>query len=117
MIKGFERTWGQNGGIYKITFLTILKKKGSEVNAVYYPVSLKDLNRTDKRESGYCRVKVEEKNLDFYNKKVRTKNKNFWVYAANLNEIKKPSKSHPIVQSYVDIFMNGCFQIQKKYKI
>ena len=27
LIKDFKRTWGQNGGIYKITFLTILKKK------------------------------------------------------------------------------------------
>ena len=34
-----------------------------------------------------------------------------------MNKIKKPSKSHPIVQSYVDIFMNGCFQIQKKYRL
>ena len=27
LIEGFERTWGQNGGIYKITFLTIIQKK------------------------------------------------------------------------------------------
>ena len=27
LIKGFERTWGLNGGMYKITFLTIIKKK------------------------------------------------------------------------------------------
>ena len=58
LIKGFERTWGLQGGMYKITFLTIIKKENSAVNAVYYPVSIKDLNKTDKRESGYCRVKV-----------------------------------------------------------
>ena len=27
MIEGFQRTWGHNGGNYKITFLTIVKKK------------------------------------------------------------------------------------------
>ena len=27
LIDGFERTWGQSGGIYKITFLTIIQKK------------------------------------------------------------------------------------------
>ena len=54
LIEGFQRTWGQNGGIYKITFLTIIQKKNSKVNAVYYPVSLKDLNKTDRREKGYC---------------------------------------------------------------
>ncbi len=117
LIKGFERTWGQNGGMYKITFLTIVKKKDSFVNAVYYPVSIKDLNKTDKRESSYCRVKVEGKNLSFYGKKIKVKNKNFWVYSANPGKIKKPSTNHPIVQSYVDIFMSGCFQIKEKYKI
>ena len=70
LIKGFERTWGLNGGMYKITFLTIIKKENSVVNAVYYPVSIKDLNKTDRRESGYCRVKVEGKDLSFYGKKI-----------------------------------------------
>ena len=117
LIKGFERTWGLHGGMYKITFLTIIKKKDSAVNAVYYPVSIKDLNKTDRRESGYCRVKVEGKDLSFYGKKIKTKNKNFWVYAANPGKIKKPSNSHPIVQSYVDLFIGGCFQIKERYKI
>ena len=88
LIKGFERTWGLSGGMYKITFLTIIKKENSFVNAVYYPVSIKDLNKTDRRESGYCRVKVEGKDLSFYGKKIKTKNKNFWVYAANPGKIK-----------------------------
>ena len=117
LIKGFERTWGLQGGMYKITFLTIIKKENSAVNAVYYPVSIKDLNKTDKRESGYCRVKVEGKDLSFYGKKIKTKNKNFWVYAANPGKIKKPTNSHPIVQSYVDLFIGGCFQIKERYKI
>ena len=73
LIKGFERTWGLNGGMYKITFLTIIKKENSAVNAVYYPVSIKDLNKTDRRESGYCRVKVEGKDLSFYGKKINYK--------------------------------------------
>ena len=117
LIKGFERTWGLHGGMYKITFLTIIKKENSAVNAVYYPVSIKDLNKTDRRERGYCRVKVEGKDLSFYGKKIKTKNKNFWVYAANPGKIKKPSSSHPIVQSYVDLFIGGCFQIKERFKI
>ena len=75
------------------------------------------MNKTDKRESGYCRVKVEGKDLSFYGKKIKTKNKNFWVYAANPEKIKKPTKSHPIVQSYVDLFIGGCFQIKVRFNI
>ena len=117
LIKGFERTWGLHGGMYKITFLTIIKKENSIVNAVYYPVSIKDLKKTDRRERVYCRVKVEGKDLSFYGKKIKTKNKNFWVYAANPGKIKKPNNNHPIVQSYVDLFIGGCFQIKERYKI
>lgn len=117
LIKGFERTWGHNGGNYKITFLTIVNKKNSKVNAVYYPISIKGLKKLDKRESSYCRIKVPPKDLNFYGKKVKIDNTNFWVYAANPKRLKSPNQNHPIVQSYVDIFMNGCIQIQIKYKI
>ena len=62
MIKGFQRTWGHNGGNYKITFLTIIKRENSKVNAVYYPISIKGLKKLDKRESSYCRIKVSPQN-------------------------------------------------------
>ena len=117
MIKGFQRTWSHNGGNYKITFLTIIKEKNSTVNAVYYPISIKGLKKLDKRESSYCRIKVLPQDLNFYNKKIKINNSNFWVYAANPKRLKIPSQNHPITQSYVDIFMNGCIQIQTKYKI
>ena len=45
------------------------------------------------------------------------RDKNFWVYSANPGNIKKPTNSHPIVQSYVDLFIGGCFQIKERYKI
>jgi len=117
LIKNFQREWGQRSTRYKITFLTISKKVGSSVNAVYYPLSIQDILKLDKRERGYCRSKVKAEELDFFNKKVQTKNKNFWVYAAKKDNILNPDEKHPIVQSYVDIFLNGCFQIQDKFKI
>tara|TARA_B100001093_G_C26411537_1_gene835802 strand:- start:23 stop:712 length:690 start_codon:yes stop_codon:yes gene_type:complete len=117
MVKGFERIWGHNGGNYKITFLTIIKKKNSEVNAVYYPISASGLKKLDRRESSYCRIKVSRKDLNFYDEKIKNDNSSFWIYAANPKRLKNPTEEHPIVQSYVDIFMNGCLQIQKKYSI
>lgn len=54
----------------KLLFLPLLKKENSKINAVYYPVSLKDLDKTDRREKGYCWVRVDEENLGFYGKKV-----------------------------------------------
>ena len=117
MIKNFERTWGQRSSRYKITFLTIKKKEGAKLNAVYYPLSIKGISKLDKRERSYCRIKLKDNEVSFFNDKINLKNKNFWVYAAKPDKINAPDEKHPIVQSYVDIFLNGCFQIQDKFKI
>jgi hypothetical protein len=117
LIKNFQREWGQRSQRYKITFLTVSRKIGSSINAIYYPLNIKSIKKLDKRESGYCRHRVKFKELKFFGKKVNPKNKNFWIYTAKKNNILKPDSNHPIVQSYVDIFLNGCFQVQDKFKI
>lgn len=117
LIKNFQREWGHRSSRYKITFLTISRKIGSSVNAVYYPLNIKSIKKLDKREKGYCRYRVKFTELEFFGEKISGKNKNFWVYTAKRNNIIQPDNDHPIVQSYVDIFLNGCFQIQDKFKI
>ena len=117
LIKNFERLFGHSGGNYKTTFLTLIEKNGAKVNGVYYAVTLEDIIKTDQREKSYCRIKVNSNDLDFYGRKVKLGNTNFWVYAANVDRLQKPTATHPIVQSYVDIFLNGCFQIQEEFKL
>ena len=104
MIKGFQRIWGHNGKNYKTTFLTIIEKQDAQVNAIFYPLSIQGLQKLDEREKSYCRVKVDTNNLNFYGRNVKVHNANFWVYAANPARLQEPSESHPIAQSYVDIF-------------
>ena len=117
LIKNFERLFGHSGGNYKTTFLTLIEKNGAKVNGGYYAVTLEDIIKTDQREKSYCRIKVNSNDLDFYGRKVKLENTNFWVYAANVARLQKPTATHPIVQSYVDIFLNGCFQIQEEFKL
>ena len=117
LIKNFERLFGHSGGNYKTTFLTLIEKNGAKVNGVYYAVTLEDIIKTDQREKSYCRIKVNSNDLDFYGRKVKLENTNFWVYTANVERLQKPTATHPIVQSYVDIFLNGCFQIQEEFKL
>ncbi|NDD06887.1 MAG: gamma-glutamylcyclotransferase, partial [Proteobacteria bacterium] len=117
LVKGFQRAWGQNGGNYKTTFLTLIEKKDAKLNAIFYSVNIENLLKTDQRERSYCRIKVDEKNLDFYGRKVNSKDANFWIYAATPDRLKKPSATHPIAQSYVDIFINGCLQTEEEFKL
>ena len=117
LVRGFQRVWGQNGGNYKTTFLTLIEKKDAKLNAIFYSVNIENLLKTDQRERSYCRIKVDEKNLDFYGRKVNSKDANFWIYAATPDRLKKPSATHPIAQSYVDIFINGCLQTEEEFKL
>lgn len=115
-VKGFKRVWGIPGGNYKATFLTLLKDQESSINAVYYPVADYDILETDEREMGYCRILVPKPDIQALGLKDLPEGK-YWIYAQKDNHIYLPNKEYPIVQSYVDIFLDGCIQIDKTYNI
>lgn len=95
-IFGFSREWNINIEGVNQTALGIIKKKGSKCNGVL--VEVDDLKEMDKREIGYNRVLVED---------------NIWVYIPK--KTNKATKDYPIVQSYVDVVLEGCFKISNDF--
>jgi len=124
-IQGFKRIWGFQLEKYKSTFLTIISDDKSTVNAVYYPIKAKDFIELDIREEGYCRMLISKEKLKQLGSKEKLKQLGldslpegkYWIYANMEKNIPKPSVKHPIPQSYVDIFLNGCIEIGEKYEI
>lgn len=96
-----------------------LKKHDAKnfVNGIIFKVSDDDLKMLDDREKNYKRVKLQHVDIVLYNEQ-SLKDLPVWVY---LNEFKDeesflhalPSKDFPIVQSYVDICINGCLEIEE----
>lgn len=91
------------------------------LNGVIYYVTKDELAATDKREdAGYKRVAVPAKDLVMLDGSGGVPNANIWIY---LNEFGKgkyaadyaPSASYPIVQSYVDICVNGAMEIESNF--
>lgn len=115
-VKGFQRLWGVNGGYYKTTFLTVIKKKDKWLNAVYYQANENDILNTDTRERDYCRTKVNRNDVEVLGLQSLPTG-DFWIYTINPDKVTVPTSDYPIVQSYVDIFMSGCLEIQKRYQI
>lgn len=115
MINSFMRAWGIHGDTYKTTFLTVLKHRGSSLNAVYYPADASEVKKTDMRERGYCRYKVKPKQIKALGS-IKLPEGNFWIYAQK-NKLQPVNIKYPIVQSYVDIFLDGCMQVGRKYSI
>lgn len=113
-VKGFKRIWGIHGQNYKTTFLTVIKDKDSYLNAVYYPSADYEILGADEREIGYCRILISRNDLNPLGLSSMPEGK-YWIYVRDEDKISSPSIEYPIVQSYVDIFLDGCIQIGNTY--
>jgi hypothetical protein len=119
VVTGYQRGWFQSGlpiG-YSATFLGVKPDPKSSFNGVMFLVpSDEAMANYDARESHYCRVTVPAANITLLNGQPLPKAQ-FWIYMTQDSQIAPPSAKYPIVQSYVDIFLGGCFEIQQQYNL
>lgn len=116
-VKNFERVWGLRAdGSYRTTALLVVPKNGSHLNAVYYPVDYQGMIAADSREYHYCRYKLLPSDIKSLGLRNLEKG-DYWIYARQPKDIQKPTQQFPIIQSYVDLFIVGCMQIQDRYLI
>ncbi len=115
-VRGFKRVWGFHGGHYPVTFLTLLRAPKQRLDGVYYAEDSDQIEATDNRERSYCRIEVPHNHLKPLGLSSLPAG-HYWIYAQPTNHVEKPSKSYPLVQSYVDIFLEGCLQMQTTYQL
>lgn len=92
------------------------------LNGVVYAVTEEELKATDEREdAGYKRVEVQSNQIQLLDAEEQhpTSGK-FWIYLNKFGSGDKlenhlPSDKYPIVQSYVDICVNGCLEIEANF--
>jgi len=88
----------------------------SHLNAAIYQVDAKELAATDKREISYCRASVEISDIKaLANEFVPDANGQTWIYVSMPQRAATPNSRHPIVQSYVDIFVSGCLEQEQRF--
>jgi hypothetical protein len=111
-LRGYKRGWFARSAVFSFgtTYLSVVEDRESGLNAVIYEVDLAELGATDRREALYCRAAVawtEVKLLeqDF----VSAPSAQAWIYVSKPENVATPSAQYPIVQSYVDIFVSGCW--------
>ncbi len=115
-VTGFKRLFGMRGSHYKTTFLTVTGSSSSKMNAVYFKVNNGEIEALDKRESSYDRQEIPFNDLGFYIKNEPSAG-DFWIYVKPNADCKQANNDYPLTQSYVDIFLEGCFQMQDKYHL
>lgn len=112
MISGLGRGWWIHGlSGWAITWLAVQFQAGAQCNGVIYAVSERELRHTDWRERGYKRAQIPAESITML--AGDAPDGPVWTYTAPVRERPHPGK--PIWQSYVDMCIRGCLEIERDY--
>ena len=116
-VAGIQRGWfDQVGGVsLSTTYLGAVPDPNSNCNGVIFQVSQQQLEAFDQRETGYDRKRVDQKNVTMLDGSKAAPGGDIWFYANR--EKQYASAKCPIVQSYVDICLNGCLELEATYPL
>lgn len=113
-VRGYQRGWNVRGEKigFSTTYLGVLEDPTADmVAAIYLDPNASDIEGTDRREVYYCRNKVDHADVAFLDGWTLPENAEIWIYALKKENAAEVTDTWPIVQSYVDIFITGCQQL------
>jgi hypothetical protein len=123
-VRGLMRGWFARTPVSGLTttFLgcTPSKDEKDNVNGVVFEVTKQDIEDYDKREIGYSHLLLKVSDIKDYCNVLQPDDKVYVYVNSGFNnpgflEENLPSQDCPIVQSYVDICVHGCIELQEKY--
>lgn len=120
VVRGYERRWGLQGPRtgFGTTFLVALPKPGASMNAVVFRLGgSASLRAFDARERAYCRAAVEPGAIAMLTGEPHPPVGRVWIYVDKRAKTAGPSERYPIVQSYVDIFLGGCLELEQRHTL
>lgn len=111
-VDGWQRGFFKEGH-YKpgSTFLGVRRMQRAHFNALMFKVPHVAWRQADRREGGYCRQRVARSDLIAMQGVVPVGS--YWMYVPK--RIEMPDAAHPIVQSYVDLFLGGCLSVSHHF--
>lgn len=115
-----RRCWNFVSLDSKFTALGLEKtniENSSTINGIIYPVD-KNIIDFDNREEGYYRVNIPLSLIEAINWEELPKHKcDIWVYIPKKKYTNIPDKYNPILQSYIDVCIDGCLCYGRDYTI
>lgn len=118
-VAGYQRGWFSKGESigFSTTYLGVIKNPDAYFNGTIFPLATStSIKNYDKREKYYCRVSVPKERIHTLDRS-KLPDAEFWIYAIKPESMANPSKKYPIVESYVDIFLSGCIEIENKFHL
>ena len=114
LVTGFQRAWNHRG-TYPTTYLGVEPAKSAQMAAALYRSFLEDGKlESDAREFSYCRAAVEPASVRMLDGSTVPSPAEIWIYIDEPESLAPPDEHYPITQSYVDIFITGCMELQDR---
>lgn len=114
MVTGFQRSWNTHG-TFGTTYLGVQPSKSAQMVAALYRTFLNNGKfDSDAREQHYCRVPVDPASIEMLDGSTVPSSSQIWIYVNKPESLAPPDEENPIVQSYVDIFIIGCIELQSR---
>lgn len=122
MVEGIRRGWFARGATSGLatTYAGALDDPEARANGVVFRVSEQELAVMDLSESaGYRRCLIEPDQITMLDGRKAPPRGLVWTYINNFppSELEEniPSESFPLVQSYIDMCINGCLEVEARY--
>ncbi len=119
IVKGISRGWyyQSDSASWNPTYLGAVVDQNATTNGVIYPVTDDELVANDAREADYQRILIPRSNIKLLDGRSEAAEGEYYFYANKPNSERRANEKHPIVQSYVDICVDGCLEIEAMYPL
>jgi hypothetical protein len=116
-VKGITRGWYYQADSPSLnpTYLGAVDEAGATTNGVIYPVTDSEFEATKLREADYLPTKIDQSAITMLDGSLAPPKGEIWYFASKTK--KTATLEHPIVQSYVDICVDGCLEIEAMYPL
>lgn len=118
-VEHYQRGWFSKGlsDGFSTTYLGVIKSKTAHFNGTIFNLPSANLFKNyDAREKYYCRVLVAPRDIHLLTGKKLPPGQ-FWIYELKPELLAPPSVRYPLIESYIDIFLAGCLEIEEKYHL
>jgi hypothetical protein len=126
IVDGYQRAWNAQGQGISLgtTYLGVEQRENSSFNGVVFPLPQPTQEKNasaliknyDLRESWYCRHRLPLEKIKFLDGGA-PKEGEYWIWINKPEFTVRPNKKYPIVQSYVDIFIAGCMEVEEGFNL
>ena len=119
LVDDYKRAWQVRAqpDSLKFTRLGVVPSKEDSFNGVVVAVTTDKLTSIDHSSALECRVKIDREKLQSMSAVPVPAEGEFWIFEAKKKNVRGPTANYPIMQSKVDIFLTGCIDLTKHFKL